>query len=100
MPARFWILRVLLGLMCVGFAYMWGRAVGRHGRPARRGMGTMSWTIRTLVAAAALQWGAGTDLFAGAAYGTSAAAWAAGFFFSRRPKGPGEDLTKEIFPPK
>jgi len=100
MPARFWILRALLGLMCVGFAYMWGRAAGRRSQPVRRGMGTMSWTIRTLVAAAALQWGAGTDLFAGAAYGLSAAAWAAGFFFSRRPKGPGEDLTKEIFPPK
>ncbi len=100
MPARYWILRALLGLMCVGFAYMWGRAVGRPARPARRGTGVMSWTIRTLVAAAALQWGAGADLFAGLAYGVSAAAWATGFFLSRRPKSPGEDPTREIFPPE
>ncbi len=99
MPARYWILRALLGLMCVGFAYMWGRAAGRPARPVRRGTGSLSWTIRTLVAAAALQWGAGTDLFAGAAYGLSAAAWATGFFLARRSKPPEENLSKGIFPP-
>jgi hypothetical protein len=98
MPIRFLILRLVIALLCVGFAYFWGRSVAQSNMPHRRGAGPMAWAIRTLVAAAAIQWGAGPDVFSIVVYSAVVASWGGGFALSRRPPEPEEDLTKDIFP--
>jgi len=98
MPVRFWILKLVLGLMCVGFAHFWGRSLGRRRPPAGRYTGRTGWAVRTVVAAAALQWGPGSALLSAVFYALALASGAAGFFLARRPKEPEEDLTREIFP--
>ena len=47
---------LVIALACVAFAYFWGRSVARRNLPHGRGAGQMAWAIRTLVAAAAIQW--------------------------------------------
>ena len=98
MSARFWILRSVVALLCLGFAFFWGRSVGGRYVPARRSTGSVAWGIRTTVAGSALLWGAGLDLFAIVSYVLAAASWGGGFYFGRMPKEPEKDLTKEIFP--
>ncbi len=99
MPVRFLILRFLLAVMCIGFAHMWGRGVGRR-EPVRirRGTGVTSWTLRTLAAAAGLLWGTGPDLLAVASYALAAAGWTIGYHRARHPKWPDENLVKQMFP--
>lgn len=99
MPAQFLILRIVLGLMCVGFAFCWGRSVGggRH-EPARRGTGTTSWAVRTGLTGLAMIWGAGPDVYAMASWALAGISWGSGFFLARKPKEPEADLTKEMFP--
>ena len=98
MPMRYLILRLVIALLCVGFAYFWGRSFARRNMPHVRGAGPMAWAIRTLVAAAAIQWGAGPDVFSIVTYTATVASWGTGFALSRTPPEPEEDLTKEIFP--
>lgn len=97
MPARFWILRVVIGLMCVGFAFFWGRSLAAKGK-ARRGAGPTAWAIRTLVAGAAMLWGPGLDLFTLGFYVAGALSLGGGFLSKRKPEQPEEDLTKTMFP--
>ena len=98
MPARFMILRLVFAILFVGFAYFWGRSVAQRNMPHRRGAGPMAWAIRTLVAAAAIQWGAGPDLYSIIVYVAAVASWGSGFALSRRPPEPEEDFTQEMFP--
>ena len=100
MLTRFWILRIALALLCVVFAHFWGRSVAAPAARARRGSGSTSWAIRTLLSGAVLQWGAGSDVFAIAAYVVAALSWAAGYFLGKKPTEPEEDLTKKMFPPE
>ncbi len=97
MPARFWILRIVIGLMCIGFAFFWGRSLSRKD-PARRGAGPTAWAIRTLAAAAALLWGSGIDLFAIGSYLAAGLSVAGGYVSRPKPPTPEEDLTKQMFP--
>lgn len=98
MPTRFWILRLVVALLCLGFAFFWGRSVGGRQVSKQRSTGPAAWGIRTTVAGSALLWGAGPDLFAIASYVLAAACWGGGFFLGRMLKEPEKDLTKEIFP--
>ncbi len=98
MPIRYLILRLVIALLFVGFAYFWGHSVAQRNMPHRRGAGPVAWAIRTLVAAAAIQWGAGPDIFSIVVYAAGIASWGTGFALSRTPPEPEEDLTKEIFP--
>jgi hypothetical protein len=100
MPARFWVLRIILGLMCVGFAFLWGRAAGGKRISNRRSAGRSAWAVRTVVTAAALLWGTGLDAVAIAVYALAAASGIGGFLLARKPEEPPEDLTKGIFPDK
>ena len=97
MPARFWILKALLGLLCVGFAYLWGRSLGRPQASAKRYTGRAGWAVRTLVAGAALQWGPGSAVIPLGFYGLGIVSGVAGFLLARRPKEPEQDLTETIF---
>ncbi len=97
MPLRLWILRIVVGLMCVAFAHMLGRSLAARKRPARRGTGPLSWSIRTLLAAAAVTWRGGFDALATAAIALSVAAGILGFYIGQRPAPPPEDLSKQMF---
>jgi hypothetical protein len=98
MPARFWLLRIAIGVLCVTFAFFWGRAVSRRRFPAPRGAGSTGWAIRTLASGAALLWGTGTDLFVLGFYLGAGLSFAAGLLLNRKPPKPPEDLSREIFP--
>lgn len=98
MLTRFLILRIVLGLMCVAFAYLLGRALARRGHVARRGLGPASWAVRTLLAGGAITWRAGIDALAAGVYALAAVAAGTGFYLARRPRKPPEDLTKQMFP--
>ncbi len=98
MPVPLDLLRVVLGLLCVFFAHMLGRAAveaGREGRPQR----VVSWTLRTLVTGLGVAWRHGLDAIMIATLAAAAAAAAAGVWLALRPREE-EDLTKEIFPPE
>jgi len=99
MPARFWILRIIVGLMCIGFAYFLGRSIARKGAPARRGTGTGSWALRTALAGMAVLWRSGLDPLAIGVYAAALVSGAAGFFRQRLPAdSQDEDLAKKMFP--
>lgn len=98
MPPRFWVLRSAVALFCLGFAFFWGRSLGGRYVSTRRSTGSVAWGIRTTVAAVALLWRTGLDLFAIAAYSLAAACWGAGFHLARRPREPEEDLSRDLFP--
>jgi len=98
MPVRFWILRLLVALFCLGFAFFWGRSVGGRYVAARRSTGSVAWGIRTTVAGGALLWVAGLDSLAIVTYVLAAASWGGGFYLGKMPREPEDDLTKEIFP--
>ncbi len=97
MPTRFLVLRIFIGLLCVGFAYAWGRSIARRNLPHRPRTGPLSWAIRTLLCAIVLLWGSGPDVYAIVAWVAAAISGGAGFFLSRKPPGPEEDLAKKMF---
>lgn len=98
MPARMWILRVVVGLMCVGFAYFLGRSLALPQTHGRRGTGPASWGIRTALSGGAVLWGAGIDILAIVVYALAIASGAGGYFMGKRAKEPEEDPTKQMFP--
>lgn len=98
MRDAFFILRIALAVLCVGFAACLGRSLARrrifttsrHTSPA-------SWAVRTGLAAFALVFRTGVDTLAIGAYAASLLAAAALFLFERRPKKPEEDLVQKMF---
>lgn len=99
MPARFWVLRIVIGLMCTVFAYLLGQSIVGDRKPAKRGAGKMAWAVRTVVAGAALLWGTGLDALAMGFYVLAILSGVLGFLRQRRPKRQEDvDLVKEMFP--
>ena len=98
MPAKMWIVRVVVGLMCVGFAYFLGRSLALPQTHGRKGTGPASWGIRTVLAGGAVLWGVGIDILAIAVYVLAIVSGAAGYFLGRRPKEPDKDPTQQMFP--
>ena len=97
MPTQLWIARVVVLLLGAGFAHMLGRSLARRGSPKRSGTGPLSWTVRTVLAIAALTWRGGFDLLAIVGIAVSVLACAGGYFMGLRPK-PDENLTRQMFP--
>ncbi len=91
------LLRGILLLLCLFFAYQFGRAVVRV-RRGGRGARVHGWGIRTALTAAALAWRHALDFTVIGAWVLAAAAFALGAWMAARPQAPQEDLTKEIFP--
>lgn len=94
---RFWVLRLLIGLMCIGFAYMLGRNLVLR-IPRKRGTGPASWTLRTLIAAVAVSWRVGIDWLSLLVYGASAVSFSLGIYRARKPPKPPEDLSRLLLP--
>ena len=94
-----WILRVVVGLMCVGFAYFLGRSLALPQTHGRKGTGPASWGIRTALSGGAVLWGAGIDILAIVVYlAGDCVRGPGGYFMGKRPKKPEEDPTKQMFP--
>jgi hypothetical protein len=90
------LLRGILLLLCLFFAYQFGRAVVGARRGDRRAR-PYGWAIRTVLTGAALAWRHPLDLTVIGAWVLAAAAFALGAWMAARPQAPEEDLTKEIF---
>jgi hypothetical protein len=90
------LMRGILALLGVFFAYFLGRALGKAilKRPKPRLAG---WAIRTALALLALSWRGGGDRLTATALILSAVACGIGVFLERRPRRQ-EDLTGVIFP--
>jgi len=92
------LLRAVIGLMCVLFAYFLGRTATRaylgRGRKSRM----YGWLIRTAITAAVITWRRGVDSLALAAYALAALTLAAGVWLELRPPKQPENVSREIFP--
>jgi len=97
MPASLWIARLVLALLCVGFAHMLGRVAARSFGQGARSAGLWRWVLRTVVAGLGLLWRAGLDWLSITAYALAALAAAYGIYLERRPRKQ-EDLSRLIFP--
>lgn len=98
MPVSLEVLRTILGVLCVLFAYMLGRETvhaRREGRPRR----VVSWTLRTALTGLAVAWRHGLDGITIATLAGAAVAAGVGVWMAMRPKVE-EDLSREIFPPE
>lgn len=98
MPASIIFLRCFLGLLCVAFAHVLGRAAYRKFKLNARGSYFMRWALRTAVTGAGAMWHGGLDGLSLSLVGLSIASAAAGFYLERRPPKQEEDLTEVIFP--
>src|SRR5689334_366078 len=90
------LLRGVLGVLCLFFAFQFGRgaarAYERRPRPGYRG-----WMIRLVLCMVAVAFRRGLDLLTVVTLVFSAAALAAGAWLEMRPKPPQEDLTRTMF---
>ena|SRR5579871_6430982 len=96
MPVPINLLRGLLGLLCIFFSHMLGRAIVgvRYRRMRQRSL--VGWLIRTLLTAGAILYGGGLDRIALVAYVLAVASLALGMWDECRPKHH-EDLTRQMF---
>jgi hypothetical protein len=84
-PVPIQLLRVLLGLLAMFFAYALGRAATRlhnAGQPIAR---AFTWLLRTVVSLGAILWTRGFDLVGIAMIALSAATLGAGVYVESRP---------------
>lgn len=98
MPAQWVVLRIVLGVLCVGFAHVLGRSIAGKQTPVKSRTGPASWALRVLLTGIGVAWKGGVDLLASVVFALSVVAAALGFYYERRPKKPAEDLTKQMFP--
>jgi len=98
MPPQLLLIKWILGIFCVFFAYNLGRCLTRrfvhqdHKAPLNR------WAFRTLVAALGVLWSDGFAASGWLVLASAAVAGLLGFYQERRPRKPEEDLSKVIFP--
>lgn len=95
---RFVLLRIALGLLCLVFAFFFGRSLARPRRTKLMRTTPLSWALRSLVAGFGLAWQAGVDALVGGVLIAYPIVAAAGYFRQRKPPEPEEDLSKEMFP--
>jgi hypothetical protein len=79
-------LRVVLGGLCIMFAFFFGRMILRMLRGQARQSTAISWTLRLVVTGAAVIWHAGFDRITIAVYALSLLAMGGGFYLEWRPK--------------
>ena len=97
MPLSLTPLRLLLGGLCIFFSYYLGRALSARVDGRASNAQVMRWVLRVVVTALGTAWG-GLDMLALLLLGLAAAFIALGFFVGQRPRKPGEDLSKQMFP--
>ncbi len=97
MPASYMLLRLLMGALCLFFAYYMGRSLGARMDGRATNARVMRWGLRVAVTALGTAWG-GLDVVTLLMLGLAALSAAYGYYASQRPRPPGEDLSKVLFP--
>lgn len=98
MPLSFALLRGIVGLLCVLFAYFLGRTVHRRLWRGDRKAPLATWILRTIVTAAAVVWRSGFDGLSWTVLVAAAISGGLGFYLEWRPRHD-EDISKQMFPP-
>lgn len=97
MPASLAPLRMLLGALCVFFAYYLGRSLAARLEGTAPPSRIIRWGLRVAVTGFGCAWG-GLDKLAMILLGLAALSAGLGFFQGHHPRQPGEDLTRVLFP--
>jgi len=90
-------LRGALGVLCVFFAHMSGRAAGAVHQGRQRPARVYGWMIRTVLCAVFVFYRQGLDFIGIAVCSLAAIGFGAGMYMVTRQKPP-EDLSHQIFP--
>jgi hypothetical protein len=92
--------RGFLGVLCISFAHFLGRSLARKPEPKGPKPQAFRWSLRTLIAAVGVMWGAGFDRLTLAFFALAIVSAAIGFYKERHltKKEPEEDLSQVIFP--
>ena len=97
MPAALLPLRMLLGALCVFFAYYLGRSLAARSAGTASPSRVIRWGLRVAVTGFGVAWG-GLDTLAMILLGLASLSAGLGFFSGNHPRQPGEDLTRVLFP--
>jgi hypothetical protein len=97
MPVSTEFLRGVLGVLCVFFGHMAGRALGGVRTGRQKISKLYGWGLRLFLCAAIMVFRHELDVIALAVWGLAALAFAAGWWDVVRPREQ-DDLTREIFP--
>jgi hypothetical protein len=90
-------MRGVVGLLCLFFGYMGGRAAGAVAKGLQPGRRLITWFLRMAVASALLMFRNPIDTLVIAIWLLELALFGLGYWLVRNQKPP-EDLTHEIFP--
>jgi len=90
-------LRILLGALCVFFAYYFGRSLGARLQDRASNIQVMRWVLRVAVTALGTVWN-GLDRLAVAMLVLAAVSAGLGFYGSHRPARRTDDPTDILFP--
>lgn len=96
MPVPIEFLRGILGVLCVLFAHMLGRAGAGVYQGVLRKPRMYGWLVRTLVTGLAVMWRSGLDTVTLAVWAAAALAAAAGAWLQLRPREPEEEITLSL----
>ncbi len=91
------LLRVLLGLLAMFFAYALGRAATRLHNAGQPKVRALTWVLRTVVTLVAIVWTRGFDAVGIVMIALAAASLAAGVYLESRPR---QDEEIHLFPEK
>jgi hypothetical protein len=97
MPASLAPLRMLLGALCVFFAYYLGRSLAARFAGTAPPSRVIRWGLRVAVAGFGSAWG-GLDKLAMILLGLAVLSAGLGCFSGHYPRKPGDDLTRVMFP--
>jgi len=97
MPASLAPLRILLGALCVFFAYYLGRSLAARFAGTAPPSRVIRWGLRVAVTGFGAAWG-GLDKLAVIALGSAGLSAGLGFLLGHHPRPPDEDLTRVLFP--
>jgi hypothetical protein len=97
MPLSLAPLRLLLGGLCIFFAYYLGRSLSARVGGRVTNAQVIRWVLRVLVTGIGTV-SAGFDALTLLLLGLAAASTGAGYFAGQRPRKPGEDLVNRMFP--
>lgn len=97
MPVPLEFIRGMLGLLCLFFAHMLGRAAAGAYRGSARAGPLYSWALRALVTYGAILWRHGMDTVAVLVLALAVVCAALGAWAGLRRK-PAEDLSRTLFP--
>ena len=91
------VFRVVLGVLCVFFAYMAGRSAAMVRLERQKKTRLYGWLIRMVLCGAAVIYRQGIDVVSIVSWALAALAFVGAMWVASHPKPP-EDLTDQIFP--